>query len=39
MVGAWPDKVLANRYMWYTFSDESEDKTNALAVHNIPLIN
>jgi hypothetical protein len=26
MVGAWPDKVLANRYMWYTFSDESEYK-------------
>ncbi len=35
MVGAWPDKVLANRYMWYTFSDESEYETNALAVKSI----
>ena len=29
MVGAWPDKVLAIHYMWYTFSDESECKTEA----------
>jgi hypothetical protein len=35
MVGAWPDMVLANRYMWYTFSDESEYKTNALAVTSL----
>ncbi len=38
MVGAWPDKVLANRYMWYTFSDESEYKTNSLAVTKLLLI-
>jgi hypothetical protein len=35
MVGAWPDKVLANRYVWYTFSEKSEYKTNALAVTSL----